>query len=149
MKEYMEMSAQSDDVEESARFDVSGIHYDADEYVIPSSSICLLQQEMMDNWSDNDLWIAKNEIYARHGRMFGNDYLQQYFNQCSWYQGTISAKKFDDDVLNETEKKNVELLSEAKKNMPGNIRTRRNIRLVKLSGKTLVVQERTMRFDIR
>ena len=114
MKEYMEMSAQSDDVEESARFDVSGIHYDADEYVIPSSSICLLQQEMMDNWSDNDLWIAKNEIYARHGRKFGNDYLQQYFNQCSWYQGTISAKKFDDAVLNETEKKNVELLSEAK-----------------------------------
>ena len=115
MNEYVEMSAQADEIAESAKFDVAGIHYDADEYIIPSSSICLLQQEMMDNWSDNDLWIAKNEIYARHGRKFGNDYLQQYFNQCSWYQGTISTKKFDDAVLNETEKKNVELLSEAKK----------------------------------
>ena len=115
MNEYTEMSAQSDEVEESARFNVPGIHYDVEEYIIPSSSICLLQQEMLYSMSDNDLWIAKNEIYARHGRKFGNDYLQRYFNQCSWYQGTISAKKFDDAVLNEIEKKNVELLSEAKK----------------------------------
>ena len=37
-----------------------------------------------------------NEIWARHGRKFKNNWLQSYFNSQSWYSGTIEP----DDFLN-------------------------------------------------
>ncbi len=42
--------------------------------------------------------VLKNSIYARHGRIFKDPALREYFEQQSWYQGTrkeIPAKEFN------------------------------------------------------
>ena len=55
--------------------------------------------------------LAKNEIYARHGYIFKNEDLYNYFMGCVWYNPTCKAEDFDDSVLNEYEKANLEILS--------------------------------------
>lgn len=61
--------------------------------------------------------IARNEIYARHGRMFNDAELQEYFNSCSWYTGYISAEDFDEDILSDIEKSNRDLIIEYESEM--------------------------------
>lgn len=108
--EYVSMCQQVQKVKNSLQIAGSGIHYHAEECVLPTSSILPLRQEMLEYLSDNDLWIAKNEIYARHGRQFDNEYLQQYFDRCSWYEGSVPAKEFQESVLNQTERDNLQRL---------------------------------------
>lgn len=55
--------------------------------------------------------LAKNEIYARHGYIFKNEDLYNYFMGCVWYNPTCKAEDFDDSVLNEYEKANLEILT--------------------------------------
>ena len=55
--------------------------------------------------------LAKNEIYARHGYIFKNEDLYNYFLGCVWYNPTCKAEDFDDSVLNEYEKANLEILA--------------------------------------
>ena len=54
--------------------------------------------------------IARNELYARHGRRFKDAELQGYFDSCDWYEGTIAPEDFDDTVLNEFEIANRDLI---------------------------------------
>ena len=56
--------------------------------------------------NDYELYIARNEIFARHGRTFANDDLANHFAQQSWYEPTVSPEAFDEDALNAVEKKN-------------------------------------------
>ena len=58
------------------------------------------------------LRLARNEIYAKHGRKFQTEDLNQYFSQKSWYDGYLSAEEFDDSVLNEYEKENLTLIKQ-------------------------------------
>lgn len=111
--EYIRMCQLVPQVKASLQIGDSGIHYYAEEYVFPTSSILPLKKETLEFMSDNDLWIARNEIYARHGRQFDNEYLQRYFERCSWYEGSIPAKEFQESVLNQTEKDNLQLLVSA------------------------------------
>lgn len=109
--EYSLMCLQVEDLASGLQVAVSdGIHYDAWEYVLPVSSILPLTSEQLMNLSDNALWIARNEIYARHGRQFNNEYLQLRFDSCTWYQGTTSPEQFDESVLSQTERDNIQLL---------------------------------------
>ena len=55
--------------------------------------------------------LAKNEIYARYGRMFNNQDLQEYFDGLDWYIPTTSPDDFDDSVFSKVEKYNVRLLA--------------------------------------
>ena len=55
--------------------------------------------------------LAKNEIYPRHGYIFKNEDLYNYFMGCVWYNPTCKAEDFDDSVLNEYEKANLEILA--------------------------------------
>lgn len=55
--------------------------------------------------------LAKNEIYARHGYIFENEDLYNYFMGCIWYNPTCSRADFDDDVFNEYERANLEILA--------------------------------------
>ena len=55
--------------------------------------------------------LAKNEIYARHGYIFKNEDLYNYFMGCVWYNPTCKAEDFDDSVINEYEKANLEILA--------------------------------------
>lgn len=114
VNEYIGMCGQTAELNYSLQIAASGVHYDAEEYIFPLSSIYLLDNNVVEYYSGNELWIAKNEIYARHGRRFTNEYLQQYFNRCSWYEGTVPAEQFEDSVLSQIEKDNISLLAAAK-----------------------------------
>lgn len=57
------------------------------------------------------LKITRNEIFARHGRMFNNQELQEYFKRQQWYVPQIAANDFDTSCLNEVEKYNVNIIS--------------------------------------
>lgn len=57
------------------------------------------------------LKITRNEIYARHGRIFNDQELQEYFQRQNWYVPQISSNDFDDSCLNEVEKYNIQLIS--------------------------------------
>lgn len=111
--EYMKMSRQLELLKASVQIKASGIHYDAEEYVLPTSGILPLKRDGLMNFSDNDLWIARNEIYARHGRQFNNEYLQRHFDQCTWYEGTVAAEEFQESDLSQIEKDNIKLLTAA------------------------------------
>ena len=55
--------------------------------------------------------LAKNEIYARHGYIFTNEDLYNYFMGCIWYSPTYESTDFDDSIFNEYEKANLEILA--------------------------------------
>ncbi|SFU50489.1 YARHG domain-containing protein [Butyrivibrio sp. M55] len=55
--------------------------------------------------------IVKNEIYARHGYVFKDDKLQDYFEMQLWYVPN-REKAFDLNALNSYEKANLEILAE-------------------------------------
>lgn len=113
--EYIWMCQQVPLLKASLQIAASNVHGNADEYMFPTSSILALDQEMLEGFSNNSLWIGRNEIYARHGRQFDNVYLQRYFDRCTWYKGEIPAQEFQESVLNQTEKDNIKLLQAAEK----------------------------------
>ena len=83
------------------------------EYIIPDSDSRYLSREELIGLSLQQLNYAKNEIYARRGRLFNSAELQNYFNSKSWYCGSIAPADFDSVVtLNEYEIANASLLSE-------------------------------------
>ena len=68
-------------------------------------------KENFENEQKLVIHLAKNEIYARHGYIFKNEDLYNYFMGCVWYNPTCKAEDFDDSVLNEYEKANLEILA--------------------------------------
>ena len=54
--------------------------------------------------------LVKNEIFARHGRRFNSEDLQEYFNEKTWYYGQISPDEFNESVLNDYEKENIKVI---------------------------------------
>lgn len=114
--EYKKMYELIGLVEATMEIDKEGVQYNPDEFILPLSSTVLLKEEdSLLNFSDNELTIARNEIYARHGRQFDSAYLQSHFETCSWYEGTIPAKEFDESVLSQIEKDNLQTIKEAEK----------------------------------
>ena len=54
------------------------------------------------------LRIARNEIYARHGRMFQDQELQDYFDRKDWYTPSIAPEDFSDATeLSKLERRNI------------------------------------------
>ena len=84
--------------------------YEVSEYIFYDSDTRYLTSSDLKGLSSWELKIARNEIYARRGRLFKSSDLQNYFNSCSWYDGYISPDSFDDDSLNKVEKYNVNLI---------------------------------------
>lgn len=80
------------------------------DYVLPNSSSRYLTDSDVKNLSSYQLMIARNEIYARHGRKFNDKELQAYFNGKSWYKGTVEPEDFSVSVFNDYEIKNIQLI---------------------------------------
>lgn len=80
------------------------------DYMLPSSDCAYYSESDIKGLSDWELYLARNEIYARHGRGFSNDDLQRYFNSKSWYRRTCDPDKFDESVLNKYEKANAAMI---------------------------------------
>ena len=79
-------------------------------YILPDSDRRYLSGEELVYMDKAALRLARNEIYARHGRQFESEDLNEYFNSQPWYDGSIAADGFDDSVLNEYEKANLDLI---------------------------------------
>jgi hypothetical protein len=54
-------------------------------FIFADSDQRLLGEEDLKGLSSTELRIARNEIYARHGRFFVDQTLANYFSQFSWY----------------------------------------------------------------
>ena len=110
--EYMEMVKDKEKIIRSLSVAAEGVKYDAREYVLAVSDIKPIPEYYLENYSEHTLWLARNEIYARHGREFTNAYLANYFASCSWYTPTVPADAFDESVLSQIEKDNLEIIKQ-------------------------------------
>ena len=115
LSEYTSMAEQISQIARSVQIDAQGVCYDAAQFMIPFSSIKAIDKENLINLSDNELWIARNEIYARHGKVFENTYLQSYFDSCSWYRAEEGKKEVPESELSEVERTNLEKIVTAEK----------------------------------
>ena len=88
--------------------DSEPVSYYHDDYILPNSDSEYLTKEDLEDLTSEELRLARNEIYARHGRRFNDATLQSYFDACSWYNGTIDPDDFSENVLNQYEKKNLD-----------------------------------------
>ena len=85
---------------------------DDSEYIFPESDTRLLTREEVEAHSKEELRLARNEIFARHGMIFGGD-LEEYFSSKSWYTPTVPREEFYDRVeMSLTEEANIELIQE-------------------------------------
>lgn len=85
------------------------------EYFIPESDSRYLTMDELEGYTEDDCRIARNELYARHGRKFSDEFLLTYFESKSWYEGTIEPEDFDESVFNEYELANRDLIVEYEK----------------------------------
>ena len=88
---------------------------DSSEYIFPDSDSTYLTRDQVAALTPEQLRLARNEIYARHGRIFQDEALAAYFGSKSWYQPLYDGATFDalgDSVLNQYEIANRDLIQE-------------------------------------
>ena len=85
------------------------------DYICPGSDSRYLTEADVSGLSDWELLLARNEIYARHGRKFDDPSIRAYFESKSWYNGTIDPDNFDASVFNDYEKANIEFIQQHEK----------------------------------
>jgi hypothetical protein len=71
-----------------------------------------ISEQMLRGLSLHELRLLRNEIYARHGRMFRAAWLDQYFNSQPWY---LPNENFKDEELSGKDKQNVETIVRVEK----------------------------------
>lgn len=92
------------------------------DYILPESNSRFYSEAEIKGLSEHDLFIARNEIYARHGRMFNDDELKTYFSSKSWYSPQYTPKEFEafgDSKFNEYEIFNRNVIKEREKQLKG------------------------------
>lgn len=82
------------------------------DFILPESDRRFLSKDELENLTQEELKLARNEIYARHGYDFSDEYLKRYFEQFEWYQPTIAPEDFQESMLNEFEIYNRDLIVE-------------------------------------
>ena len=84
------------------------------DYIFPESGSRYLTDEDLAGYSSSQLELAKNEIYARHGRKFVTSRIADYFNSKTWYKGTVDPETFDADtsIFNTYETANIQKIAE-------------------------------------
>lgn len=93
------------------------------DYVIPDSDHVSYTADDIRamNLSVDQLWYARNEIYARHGREFRDQTLQAYFNAKPWYTPVYAPDDFDDNVqLSSVERANAAAIRSVEQSMGSN-----------------------------
>lgn len=85
------------------------------EYILPDSDHKYLKEKDIEGLNAWETRIARNELYARHGRKFDDEELQEYFNKKDWYEGRIDPSDFKESMLNDYEVYNRDLIVEYEK----------------------------------
>ncbi len=97
------------------RMDARVRHVSSNGYLLEYSNSVNLTESEISHLSQYELRLAIYEIFARHGRTFSDQAVNNYFSQYSWYQPT--SANFDESTLNIFEKNNLNLLIEYEKTM--------------------------------
>lgn len=81
------------------------------DYILKDSNKAYLVDNDLKNLSKDELAFARNEIFARHGYIFGEERFKTYFSKKSWY---IPNSSYDgsDAILNEYEVANYKFIQE-------------------------------------
>ena len=80
-------------------------------YILSFSSSRKVKERDLRGLSKTKCRLARNEIYARHGRRFDDKSLQKHFDSCSWYNGTIDPEDFNESaLLNKIERRNASFI---------------------------------------
>lgn len=88
------------------------------EYILPNSNTQKLTRDDLKNLTKEELRLARNEIFARHGMIFGATDLAEYFGSKSWYEPKVSFDEFYDVAnMTELEEANVVLISKVEEEM--------------------------------
>ncbi|MDH4163647.1 MAG: YARHG domain-containing protein [Nitrospirota bacterium] len=76
-------------------------------YLTPADRVITAAE--MAGWSKAELRVMRNEVFARHGRIFQSPDLQDYFSKKAWYRQNAS---YSDNLLSDVDKENVRIIQE-------------------------------------
>ena len=82
------------------------------QFVIPDSHIRFLEYSDIVGLSEWDLFVARNEIFAWHGRGFNSEELHNYFTGRDWYTELYTSTEYDHmpSPLNKYEEENAKFI---------------------------------------
>lgn len=85
------------------------------EFLFPDSYKRVYTKGELYSYDLYTLFLGRNEIYARYGRMFKSAELQNYFKARSWYRPLYTPEEFSDSFLSDIERKNASLFLEVER----------------------------------
>lgn len=88
-----------------------------EDYIIPFSDTVSISTFDLLGLNELQLKIARNEIFARHGRKFESPDLKSYFESKNWYIPIYEADQFPDNLLSDIEKENASFIGNYEKLM--------------------------------
>lgn len=102
---------------------------EAIKYLFENSSSIKIDNTELSSLTIEELDIAKNEIFARHGHDFSSKTLREYFKEKKWYNA-IEGKRVTVSELNKIEQENVTLI-DLEINKRKNILKEKNVIILK------------------
>lgn len=88
-----------------------------DGMIFPDSDSRRLTEDDLKGLDIGELRLARNEIYARHGRIFTSEDLMTHFGAMDWYFPSVEGSNFDEGILNEYERYNLDFIGEYEKKL--------------------------------
>ncbi|MDF2503573.1 DUF5050 domain-containing protein [Clostridium sp.] len=79
----------------------------SEDFILPNSNSVKLKQSDLDSLTKEQLTLARNEIFARHGYVFTSPEIKSYFESKSWYH---SDPSYDENTMSDVEKTNIQLI---------------------------------------
>lgn len=89
--------------------------------IMPQSNDRYLTNGDLQGYSNWQLTLARNEIYARHGRPFNNNDIRYYFLDTGWYSANSA---FRESSLSKTESRNAKFIADYQKSVYGRAATK-------------------------
>lgn len=83
-----------------------------DDFILPYSNSKELTDIDLRNLTKDELRLARNEMYARYGRVFRDELLQEYFDSKSWYSNLQKLPLGTEPILTDLELANITLIQE-------------------------------------
>lgn len=88
-----------------------------EDFIFPHSECSYISPSSLEGMTAKDCKIARNEIYARYGRIFNDKELSEYFSQFGWYNPRYTEEVINHDSLTRVEKINLRTIKEYEEKM--------------------------------
>lgn len=118
--DYTGIEYSPDEIQESEESEnIDDLESDYTQYIIYDSDSRYIDDSDLDALSQTDVQLARNEIFARHGRGFKTEWIREYFESTNWYEEQYDPDYFDnnivDSVFNDFEKTNANYILQYEK----------------------------------